>query len=556
MPKSHRSFAAAFVVLAFLAAAVALIVDGKNPVAAFIADMAGSDGTDAHDAGPARAGSPATASTADGAPWDGDEADDPDAAAWLDPGVRPLRVRVLDPNQAPVGGVPVFVLGSGTSGPVLAGPKTTNAEGRVRFPIDLAMEQEHDVVVAARAVPGRAATVAAKVAIDRESDVTLALDAGIRASIQVLDPEGRPVNAVARVRKAILDDGSVETGPRAELLAQVFSETTPRAIRTPAGFELVGLRTPDDVTLVVSAAGFAPLYRPVHVPPQASSPFPIEVKLETRTSVVRLEAAIPAGVDKDQAAFSCHRVEGSGVIVAAGSDEVPAQRSPRFAFEVAPNEVQRLQVFAWIDGRIQAAGDVDVPALREGEVLDVGQVRMELLPVVLAGRVVDQDQGPLANATVEAIGVGRFRDLAATTGPDGGFALRAPSGRGPYQVSAHASGRVSEKIVGVVDPALDLRFVLEPSGAIQGSIVPASAAQAERVSVRAVTSGRTPFATTPQPDGSFTLGGLPRGVYTVFVEGGGIQPIRVSDVVVNPPDVTRDGRLERLRLRGLVAGQP
>ena len=215
-----------------------------------------------------------------------------------------------------------------------------------------------------------------------------------------------------------------------------------------------------------------------------------------------------------------------------------------------------MQVLVWTDGKIQASGELEVPALREGEVLEAGQVRTEMLPVVLAGRVVDQDQGPLANATVEAIGAGRFRDLAATTGPDGAFALRAPSGRGPYQVSAHAAGRVSEKVSGVVDPASDLRFVLEPSGSIQGSIVAPGAIETGRVSVRAVMNGRDPFVTSLQRDGAFTLGGLPRGVYTVTIDGGGIHPIRVADVLVNPPEVTRDGRLERLRARVLVAGQP
>jgi hypothetical protein len=556
MPIAHRKFAAAFVIVVLTAAAVALVVDGDNPVAAFIADMAGND-----DGGPAAAASSPSglapgARAAAGSIQQAEDADDADATAWLDPAIHPLRVRLVDANQAPVGGVPVFVLGAGEGGPVLAGPKTTNADGRVRFPIDLAMEQEHDVVVAARAVPGRAATAPAKVALDRESEVTLTIDAGIRASIQVLDPEGRSVNAVARVRRAILDDGAVETGPRADLLTRVFSETMPRALRRPAGFELIGLRTPDDLGLIVSAPGFAPVYTTVRVPAQPQSPFPIEVKLETRTSLVRFEAGVPAGLDKDQAAFSCHRVETSGIIVAAGSDEVPAQRSPRFAVEVPPNDAQRLQVFAWVEGRIQASGEVDVPALREGEVLEVGQVRVEMLPVVLAGRVVDQDEGPLANATVEAIGVGRFRDLATTTGADGGFALRAPAGRGPYQVSAHAAGRVSEKIAGVSDPALDLRFMLEPSGSIQGRAVRSGDVDADRVSVRAVTSGRAPFVTTLQSDGSFILGGLPRGVYTVTLDGGGIQAIRVSDVLVNPPEVTRDGRLERLRLRGGMTGQP
>ena len=306
----------------------------------------------------------------------------------------------------------------------------------------------------------------------------------------MLDPEGRSVNAVARVRRAILDDGAAETGPRADLLTRVFGETTPRALRRPAGFELVGLRTPDDLGLIVSAPGFAPVYTTVRVPAQPQSPFPIEVKLETRTSLVRFEAGVPAGLDKDQAAFSCHRVETSGIIVAAGSDEVPAQRSPplcgRGASERRPAapglRLGRRQDPGFRRGR--RAG----PA--EGEVLEVGQVRVEMLPVVLAGRVVDQDEGPLANATVEAIGVGRFRDLATTTGADGGFALRAPAGPGALpgerarrregvredrgRIGSHARPSVHARAERI-DPG--------PRGPCRGDI------DAERVSVRAVYLG-------------------------------------------------------------------
>jgi hypothetical protein len=483
--------------------------------------------------------------------WDAE--DDSDAAVWADPAVRPLRVRVLGSDQAPVGGVPVTVLAKGGSSLVLAGPKMTNAEGRVRFPIDVSMEQQHEILVAARAIPGRAAESAVKVAVDQAADVTLVVETGIRGLIHVVDPDGRPVEA-ARVRKAILGEPAPESGPSGDLLSRAFAEATPRATRVRGGFELVGLAAPEEFTLVVSAPGYAPVYQPVRVPPHASNPHTIDVRLLTRTSVVRFELLPPAEIARERLAFSCHRVGAAGLVLAAGFDEVPAQQSPQFALEVSPEDPQRLELCAWVDGRIHASGELDVPGLREGEVLDAGRIRLEVLPVVLAGRVVDQDHSPLANATVEAIGRGRSRDLAATTGKDGGFLLRAPSGRGPYQVSAHAVGRVSEKVAGVSDPALDLRFVLEPSGALQGSVLLPAGIESDRISVRAATDGRSPFTTTLLPGGSFLLAGLPRGVYTVVIDGAGIHPIRVSDVVVNPPETTKDGRLDRLRPRA-VAGQ-
>ena len=141
---------AAFVAAALTAAAVALIAGGAHPVAAFIADMAGNDDFGSSGVTGPSAGSVVGFASIDGKAWDPDDGDDPDASAWLDPAVRPLRVRLVGLDQTPLGGVPVVVLGSGQAGPVLAGPKMTNADGRVRFPIDLVMEQEHDVLIAAR----------------------------------------------------------------------------------------------------------------------------------------------------------------------------------------------------------------------------------------------------------------------------------------------------------------------------------------------------------------------------------------------------------------------
>jgi hypothetical protein len=573
MSDSKRKLTAAILIAAMITAAVALIAGNPGRDSSPGGDLAGAGVAKAsfvRHQGPRRIES--SGAGTDDAAWDPEDGPDQDAAAFADPLVRSLRVRVVGQDGAPAFGVPVAILDAGDGALLLAGPKFTNADGRVRFPIDVAMDQRHEVLVAARAVPGRAAAVPGHLTLDRATDVTLAIDAGVRALVQVVDPDGRPLDAVARVRKAILEDGAAtpeplatlvapgargaatESGPRAEALAQVFAETTPRAVRTPAGLELLGLRAPDEVTLFVSAPRFAPVYRPLRVPEQPQVPFPVEVKLEVRTSAVQFEVALPPAIEKDHASFSCHRVEGSGVVLAAGSDDVPAQKSPRFCVDLAPDDAQKLEVCAWLDGRIQASAEIEVPALHEGEVFDGGRVALELLPVVLAGHVVGEDHAPLANATVEAIGRGRTRDLAATTGADGAFSLRAPSGRGPYQVSAHAAGRVSEKLAGVAEPARDLRFVLDMSGSIEGAVL---APGASHVSVRAWTDGRAPFATSVKPGGSFVLSGLPRGVYTVVFEGDEIVTHRVTDVVVTPPDATHDARLERLRLRGRpLQGQP
>ena len=78
MPTSHRRFAAAFVAVALVAAAVLLVVDGDNPVAAFIADIAGADGSDGAETGLATPVAQAWTRAIGGAARMPDDPDDPD----------------------------------------------------------------------------------------------------------------------------------------------------------------------------------------------------------------------------------------------------------------------------------------------------------------------------------------------------------------------------------------------------------------------------------------------------------------------------------------------
>src|SRR5262249_37336954 len=171
-----------------------LLVAGNNQqFSAFTASVARSDDASAAPApGDSVRPQEAPGSAGDLARWDPPEGDDPDAAAWTHPVLRALRVRVVGADDQPAFGIPVRIKGAREGSPVLAGPKFTTSDGRVRFPIDVRMEQQHEILVAARAVPGRAASVPAKVVLDQPTDVVVAIDAGIRGAISVTDPDGRP----------------------------------------------------------------------------------------------------------------------------------------------------------------------------------------------------------------------------------------------------------------------------------------------------------------------------------------------------------------------------
>src|SRR5262249_20185402 len=103
MSSSQRRIAATLVAAALIAAAVALVCGGTNPVSAFIAEVTGGAADGAGAAAPAGAGPGAVAGASDAAIWD-DDGDDADAAVWSDPAVHPLRVRVVSPEQTAVGG--------------------------------------------------------------------------------------------------------------------------------------------------------------------------------------------------------------------------------------------------------------------------------------------------------------------------------------------------------------------------------------------------------------------------------------------------------------------
>jgi hypothetical protein len=284
----------------------------------------------------------------------------------------------------------------------------------------------------------------------------------------------------------------------------------------------------------------------VSVPREAHDGLPIDVRLGARTSFVRFELVPPTELGSRAVSFSCRRIDVSKPVNPIGVDEVPPQSAPGFTLELMPDAPQRLEAHAWADGQICALAELEIPALREGEDFDAGRVPLTMLPIALGGVVVDQDQRPLAGAVVDVVGRGST-DCAVTTGEDGRFIVRAPSGRGFYQVSAHATGRASETVEQVPEGTLDLRFVLDLSGSIRGAVAAVPGLDPARVSIRVVTAGRAPMTTGLRADGTFEIGGLPRGVYTVTIEGEGIEPIRVADVVVHPPRTTCDGRLELLR---------
>jgi hypothetical protein len=483
--------------------------------------------------------------------------DDPDLPdASIVAGVQALTVAVVDFADRPVAGVPVVLLGGRADATTLAGPKYTGSAGRARFPIDVALERESDVVVAARAIPGGAVWTTTKAALDRPADVTLKIDAGLAASVRLLEPEGGVYAGRARVRKVVVDEPAPETGERGLQLTAAFREASPRSIRVGDAHLFVGLVPGESFTLYGWAPGFEPAFLPVQVPEQPARPLPIEATLGRRLAAVTFVAATPEVGDAAEVSYGCRAATEHELVVLSGADDLPSQRAPEFRREVAPGAAQRLRVDAYRGGASIAAAEFDVPALRPGETFDAGRILLAPLGVVLAGRVTDLEERPLPGAAVEALPAGDARELTAETDAAGRFVLRGLTGRGPYQVAAHAKGRVAERRADVAEGATDLRIALEPAGAVVGGVVLPAGTSPDRVRVRALRNDRAPTATSLAADGTFRLSELASGVYVLVIDGPEIQPLRVGAVVVAAPETNSEDRLRNLAPLPAQRGQP
>jgi hypothetical protein len=485
------------------------------------------------------------------APLD-DDADDPEAPEPVyEPAVATLDVLVVDEQDRPLAGVPVVVV-SERDGTLLAPLRVAKKDGRARFPIDLVFEREGRVVVAARAVPGFAAHAVVATSLDRATETRLRVRSGATARIRLTEEDGA-LAAGGRVRKAVFADPPPETGDFGASLSVAFRDATPRSFRDGVDLLLHGFVQGETAALLATHVGFETTLTEIAVPDPAPSPFGVDLRLGARLSGVVFEAAAADFLDDPATRFGCRGASDGEVLAAPGVDAGPTQKSRRFRRDVRPGEPRRLRIEAYRDGALIAAGEFEVPALNPGETFDAGVVRLEPTGVVLSGTIVDQDGAPIVGAVVECTARGGF-SAATSTDALGRFAVRGAAGAGPYHVSVHAGGRVSHVVADVDEGARPLRVALELAGGVEGRVFAPEGVEVAALRVRALRAGRSPAATTPAADGSFRFGGLPQGVYVVVVDGPGVDPLRVSDVVVTPPDVTRDDRLARLTPGASAAG--
>ncbi|MCE9595292.1 MAG: sigma-70 family RNA polymerase sigma factor [Planctomycetes bacterium] len=196
-------------------------------------------------------------------------------------------------------------------------------------------------------------------------------------------------------------------------------------------------------------------------------------------------------------------------------------------FELAaPSELRPLTIEAWAPGFVAGALAVDVAGPAELDGLELRLAR----GVLLAGRVVDEDGGAVARASVESWAI---RGDPALTDAEGRFAFdRAPATLDWLDLMVHADGFAALKFTqrGWRAPGAEIELVLERGIVVRGRVVDATGSPLEGANVHSGDERWSSDASTATSDelGRFVLQRVRRAETHVGAELEGYLPERVE----------------------------
>jgi hypothetical protein len=201
---------------------------------------------------------------------------------------------------------------------------------------------------------------------------------------------------------------------------------------------------------------------------------------------------------------------------------------------------------------------------RPGSDAMLGPIRLEEIPVLVAGRVVDRDGLGIADVRVEVRedGLREPRAWELRTGDDGRFWIRDttrarmlelwPSKEHWYREDAFWPETDVRRWISVAVSAADVECVLRRKGCVRGSILVDPGISRTGLGLGVLPKPAPDLRTRLDPDGRFFLEGAPsRRSVTVESVTGAAEPIRqIDQVVLREGEETRDPRLDPIDLRG------
>jgi len=255
-------------------------------------------------------------------------------------------------------------------------------------------------------------------------------------------------------------------------------------------------------------------------------------------AIVLEDGAVVAGVVRDP---QSRPVSGAEVTVSVRRPGTPQYERTRVEtdgsgrFEVEVRAGRTVAV---------AVADGYAPAKEQAVVTKPGsrqEVELALqASLVLAGRVVDADGRPVADAVVSHLRyASKLPTERQTTGSDGRFSFE-PVGPGPHSLVAELEGYGKARTEAATAPADDLVLELLPYGGLRGTVTAEDETPIEQF-VAIVEQGGRPVSAAPASrfmaeDGRYEVFPLEPGRYDLIVFAAGYAPSRLPGVEVPPGD--------------------
>jgi len=465
-------------------------------------------------------------------------------------------------TRKPVGGARIAILEPGLRLNAAPARRAVRSDSRGRFQAG-GLESGRYTVEAARSgyVPSAIQNVAA--AATAAGSVSIALEPAASISGRVLDEKKQPVRGVSvRVARDPSLRGLLRRGGGAAILPADRG-----AVTGPDGqFQLQGLSVGHGLSLEATKAGFAPA-RSTGIALKAGErlqnvDFILKAGLGARGRVVDAKGQAVAGAEI-RALRRTGRGGGRFLVVGGRQGPADAVSAADGAFSVSGLEEGDYEVLVSRQGFGPKTASLSVK----------GPGQSTWAPIVLSegaavsGFVRDSQGAPIGGATVFLIGESAGPQTASTGG-DGVFRLGDLVPGKAVMIAVNAEGYAPARS-SATPPANSVAIVLTNTGTIRGRVQDSSGSPISEFTVTLSAGARGGFGNlllrapgggVPGPqnvrsaDGSFEIGNVPPGTWTVRASAAGYRTADVGGVSVGSAE-TKEDVVVSLKRGGALVGK-